>query len=75
MDDFEGIPVQTNFLWFKASGRKSKLKEAKNIKLDIENGNCIPKEEDIRETLHSCNDVCFKSVYLRKEIITNILDI
>ncbi|KAF2880896.1 hypothetical protein ILUMI_25272 [Ignelater luminosus] len=57
VNDFEGIPVQTNFLWFKASGRKSKLKQSKSIKLDIENGNCIPKEEDIREALRSCNNI------------------
>ncbi|KAK4885962.1 hypothetical protein RN001_002233 [Aquatica leii] len=52
----QGFPVHSNFLWFKASNRKSRLK-LHNCQLNKENGNKIPTSSEIREFLQTKNDI------------------
>lgn len=62
LNNAEGIPVHTNFLWFKASSRKnSKLKQLKNVKLTIENGNKLIESDKLKVSLQTAESVSLHS--------------
>ncbi|KAF5276972.1 hypothetical protein FQA39_LY18526 [Lamprigera yunnana] len=61
----EGFPVCSNFLWFKASNSKSRLK-LKKCKLNKENGNKIPTSNEISELLQIQNNVSEQILALHK---------
>lgn len=51
------VPVTSQFLWFKASNKKVKLKYNKQAELQLENGNIAMKECDLYEHLRMCANV------------------
>ncbi|XP_044264015.1 poly(A) RNA polymerase, mitochondrial [Tribolium madens] len=58
VEDTQVVPVQSQFLWFRASNRKlPKLKQSKSAILNTENGNQCMKSPEIMNLLRNCDSV------------------
>ncbi|EFA06440.1 poly(A) RNA polymerase, mitochondrial [Tribolium castaneum] len=58
LEDSQVVPVQSQFLWFRASNRKlPKLKQSKSAILSIENGNQCVTPSEIVNLLSKCDSV------------------
>ncbi|GJQ66053.1 hypothetical protein Trydic_g4140 [Trypoxylus dichotomus] len=50
-DSIQIVPVHSLFLWFKAPITKNKQRAPKIAKLQVENGTCVPDEDEVRNLL------------------------
>lgn len=57
IDEHTIVPVASQFLWFKASNKKVKLKHNKQVNLQMENGNVTMKDCDLYAHLKTYPDV------------------
>ncbi|GLV46383.1 mitochondrial poly(A) polymerase [Carabus blaptoides fortunei] len=59
-NDNQAVPVKSPFLWFRVAPtgqRKTTLKLAKAVKLDVENGHRVPVNETVMELLKSADTI------------------
>lgn len=65
LDDTQAVPVQSSFLWFRATQKKPpKLKQNKTANISIENGTQVLQDFEINENLRRATDVCTKKNFL-----------
>ncbi|XP_025835229.1 poly(A) RNA polymerase, mitochondrial isoform X2 [Agrilus planipennis] len=57
IQDSQIVPVESTFLWFRASKNNSVKKQTSQLVLTIENGNCPLSEENLRSKLQACDSI------------------
>lgn len=60
LDNNQVVPVQSSFLWFRASHKRlPKLKQLNNAAIAMENGTYILKDFEINEALRKAENVSY----------------
>lgn len=57
LEENQGVPTESHFVWFRASKQHRRLKLSKSAVLNLENGTAIIGDQELKNVLLKCDDV------------------